>query len=97
MPENKLAHALEGISGQAIDWIAKVLSLPIDTECAPLLRAQSAAAMTALNTQLRADALRLRAAREDKALEALLFRIAEQERRIPHKASLDGSPALPRP
>ena len=79
----KLAQQLENVSELALDWLKGVLSMPIDTECGPLLRAQSSAAMTTLNTQIRADALRLRAQRVDKTIEKLLDTIREQEARVP--------------
>lgn len=79
----KLAQELEDASKLSLDWLKAVLSVPLDRENSPLLRAQSAAANIALNTQLRADALRLRAQREDKALERLMKLIREKEQSLP--------------
>lgn len=79
----KLAQDLEIITGKALKWAGEVLDLPIDDEKPGLLRAQAAAMQAALNTQLRADALRLRAALGDKALESLIKLMREKELSVP--------------
>lgn len=89
-PGPQLAADLERVASKALTWLDEVLGKPIDEENAPLLRAQSSAAMTALNTQIRADSLRLRAQRQDAALDRLLAQIAAQEGRIP---KTEGRPA----
>lgn len=83
----KLAQQLENVSGSALEWLRQVLALPIDPELPALMRAQSSAAMTALNTQLRADALRLRAQRDDKALKRLIDLIERKRHSVPHSGT----------
>ena len=82
----RLAGKLEALSELAIDKLQAILSIPIDEENGHLLRAQGAAAHTALHTQLRADALRLRAQRSDKALETLMEILRRKEREVPHSS-----------
>lgn len=79
----KLARDLEDTTSHALAWLKTILTEPVDLENGQLLRAQASAAMTTVNSQLRADALVLRAARTDKALETLMKTIREQERRLP--------------
>lgn len=79
----KLAQDLENVTESSLRWIGEVLARGVDEENSALLRAQSAAANIAINAQLRADALRLRAQRGDKALETLMKLISEKERVIP--------------
>jgi hypothetical protein len=79
----ELASKLDILTEASIDKLMEVLALPVDAENGASLRAQTSAANTGLNTQLRADAMRLRALREDKALVALLALIATQERIVP--------------
>lgn len=86
-PGTKLAQELEDVSGLALAWARAVLTMPIDPELPSLMRAQMGAATTALNTQIRADALRLRAERSDKALERLVNLIASKERTVPHRGT----------
>lgn len=80
---SELAKQLEQVSGKALTWLDDVLSQPVDPECGSLLRAQASAAQTALNAQLRADAQRMRAERQDRALERLIEAIRSQEGLVP--------------
>lgn len=79
----RLAQQLEDVSEKSLDWLGKVLVLPIDEDNSALLRSQAAAANIALNIQVRVDTLRLQAQRQDKALERLIKLIAEKERTVP--------------
>lgn len=79
----RLADQLEVVSEKSLKWLKEVLDRPIDEENSALLRAQSSAANIALNTQLRADALRLRAQRNDNALKTLIELIAAKEQSVP--------------
>lgn len=79
----RLAQDLEGLSELSIKQLRMILELPLDAENGSLLRAKTNAAAVALNTQLRADALRLRAAREDKALERLVALIEAKRLVVP--------------
>jgi hypothetical protein len=84
---SRLAKALEGVSELSITKIREILELPvgtpIDEDAGRLLRAHISAAAVALNTQLRADALKLRAARDDMALERLIATIRLKEGSVP--------------
>lgn len=94
MPTNaRLAAKLEQVSEKSLKWLEDVMDLGIDVENSALLRAQSAAANIGLNTQLRADALRLRAMREDKALKTLQDLIARKELSVPRMVSESCSPS----
>lgn len=91
----KLAQDLENVSGLAIERLADILREPVDIENGALLRAHTSAANIALNTQVRVDALRLRAQREDKALETLMELIAAKERTTPKPVETKESCAHP--
>lgn len=88
---NALAAQLEALTGLAMDKLKEMLSEPLDVENGPLMRTQAAAAGIALNAQLRADALRMRAARHDRALEALIAVIQSKEGSVPCAAAPAGS------
>lgn len=90
----QLAGKLEALTEVAIDKLSTILSAPLDVENGPLLRAQTTSAAVALNAQLRADALRLRAARADQALERLLAVIAAKEPTVPCDAVRDSAVGL---
>ena len=94
--DETLAGKLEGVTEASIDWIGALLAVPLDIENGHLMRAQVAAAGFALNAQLRADAMRLRALRDDKALSALIAVIASKERIVPDDTgrNLSGLSAL---
>lgn len=79
----RLAEKLQALTEAAIDKLSAVLAEPIDVENGALMRAQTTSAAVALNAQLRADALRLRAARADRTLERLLELIANKELTVP--------------
>ena len=84
----RLARELEGLSEESIALLRRIVTEPMDTENPGLLRAQVSAANTALNVQLRADALRLRAMREDKALSRLVSLIRERAESVPQALDL---------
>jgi hypothetical protein len=90
---DKMARDLAGATQAGLDWTSAVLALPIDDSNSALLRAQSAAAGIAINAQLRADSLRMRSAREDKALDRLCKLIEEKALVVP--VSLSDSPIRP--
>jgi hypothetical protein len=59
--------------------LEQILRIPTDRGDGNLLRAQTAAATTALNTQLRADEARLREKRSDDTIKRLLELIAQEK------------------
>ena len=81
---DKLARDLAAVTQSSLDWIGELLALPIDDSNSALLRAQSAAAGIAINAQLRADSLRMRSAREDKALDRLVRLMQEKALVVPN-------------
>lgn len=98
MPDqsNALATKLEALTDLALDKLDEVLRMtePLDEDAARLVRSHTAAAAVTLNAQLRADALRMRAARQDKALEHLIELIAAKEATVPCVAGPDASSPL---
>ena len=92
----RLAGKLETLSEAAIDKLLAILQLPIDCENGHLLRAHVGAAHTALHTQLRADALRLRAMRADAALERLYEILRAKERSVPSPSGFRTAVRAPR-
>lgn len=90
----RLAGKLEAVTEQALDKLSALMSEPVDVENGSLLRAQVTACAVAINAQLRADSMRLRALRQDTALAALLALIASKEKGIPCDVELGQSAAL---
>ena len=88
---DRMARDLATVTQAGLDWLGDVLGQPVDCTNSALLRAQSAAAGIAINAQLRADSLRLRSAREDKALDRLVRLMAEKALVVP--TTLVESPA----
>ena len=86
---DKLAHDLAGATQLSLDWIRAVLTAGLDEGNSALLRAQSAAAGIAINAQLRADQLKMRSAREDKALERLVKLIQDKALTVPSVVAND--------
>jgi hypothetical protein len=83
----KLAAKLAGLSEASIDKLREVIGIPFGTEITAedgrLLRAHISAAIGALNTQVRVDAMRMRAIRADRALEELIAMIRAKELVVP--------------
>jgi len=79
----RLAGKLEALTEASIDRLSLILGLPLDVENGALLRAQTMAAAVAINAQLRADSLRLRAARADLALDRLIELMRAKEATVP--------------
>ena len=82
MPRDLAVAAQSGL-----DWLRDILGQPVDCSNSALLRAQSAAAGIAINAQLRADSLRMRSAREDKALDRLVRIMQEKALTVPSSVS----------
>jgi hypothetical protein len=79
MGEGTLAPELERVTRLGLQKLEQILRIPTDRGDGNLLRAQTAAATTALNTQLRADEARLREKRSDDTI-ARLLELIRQER-----------------
>jgi hypothetical protein len=73
-----MAAELEAVAHLGLKNLRDILTLPLDAEDAPLLRAKNAAANTILSTQTKVDENRLRAGAVDK-LPELLEILREEE------------------
>jgi hypothetical protein len=73
-----MAAELEAVAQLGLKNLRDILTLPLDVEDGPLLRAKNAAANTILNTQTKVDENRLRAGAVDK-LPELLEILREEE------------------
>ena len=73
-----MAAELEAVAHLGLKNLRDILTLPLDVEDGPLLRAKNAAANTILNTQTKVDENRLRAGVVDK-LPELLEILREEE------------------
>ena len=73
-----MAAELEAVAQLGLKNLRDILTLPLDAEDGPLLRAKNAAANTALSTQTKVDENRLRAGVVDK-LPELLEILREEE------------------
>src|SRR6516162_9944903 len=73
-----MAAELEAVAQLGLKNLRDILTLPLDVEDGPLLRAKNAAANTILNTQTKVDENRLRAGVADK-LPELLEILREEE------------------
>ena len=91
---DRLARDLAVVTQSGLDWLGDILGQPVDCSNSALLRAQSAAAGIAINAQLRADCLRMRSAREDKALDRLCKLIEEKALTVPAHANHSQLPSL---
>ncbi len=85
---NNLSQALEELSRLSIEKLKEIVQLEIDEENGQLLRAICAAANTALNTQVRADAIKLQHFKSDKTLELLLKLISDKQELVPGRGLL---------
>jgi hypothetical protein len=81
MGDGTLAPKLEKVTRLGLDKLEEILRLPTDCTDGNLLRAQTAAAATALHSQLKADETRLRQKSQGDVLERLIKAIAEEKRR----------------
>ena len=78
--ERTLAPDLERVTRLALQKVEQILSIPTDRSDGNLLRAQTVAAATAVNAQLRADETRLREHRSGNNLIPEMLAASRQER-----------------
>jgi hypothetical protein len=91
----EMAKELEEVTRLALQKVGQILRLPTDRTDGNILRAQTSAAATAINAQLRADEARLRAKTEGDVLDRLLKAIeAEKKRRAQEERKRDGAPVV---
>jgi hypothetical protein len=86
-----LARRLETVCSTAVEKLDEILRLPLNSEdpaFAPVLRAQTAAANTALSTQAKVDETALRRQSVDRMPEILRL-VAEVERKLPPPGPID--------
>jgi hypothetical protein len=80
-PADALPRKLERVTLLGLEKIEQILRLPTNVADGNLLRAQTTAALGAVNSQLRADETRLRAKQQGDVLERLLAAIEKEKRR----------------
>jgi hypothetical protein len=81
-PVDALPRKLERVTLLGLEKIEQILRLPTDVTDGNLLRAQTTAALGAVNSQLRADETRLRAKQQGDVLERLLKVMAEERKKL---------------
>ena len=84
--KSALASRLETISSKAVEKLDEIMGLPLDPDhpaFAPVLRAQTAAANTALSTQAKVDESALRKHEHDRMPELLRLAAEEVRARLP--------------
>jgi hypothetical protein len=99
-PADALPRKLERVTLLGLEKIEQILRLPTNVADGNLLRAQTTAALGAVNSQLRADETRLRVKQRGDVLDRLLALIdAERARQaaesLPQADSSDDMPAPP--
>ena len=81
-PADALPRKLERVTLLGLEKIEQILRMPTDVADGNLLRAQTTAALGAVNSQLRADETRLRAKQQGDVLERLLKVMAEERKKL---------------
>jgi len=81
-PADALPRKLERVTLLGLEKIEQILRLPTNVADGNLLRAQTTAALGAINSQLRADETRLRAKQQGDVLERLLKVMAEERKKL---------------
>ena len=81
--DEELARRLEAVCGMSLSKLEEILRLPTDADNGNVLRAQTAAAGTVLQCQLRADETRLKHARGTDVLDRLQKLVKKYQRIIP--------------
>ena len=77
-----LALELEAVTQLGLKKIGQILRLPTDVNNGNILRAQTTAAATAVNAQLRADETKMKQAQRGDALERLLKIMRREEAKL---------------
>ena len=77
-----LALELEAVTQLGLKKIGQILRLPTDVNNGNILRAQTTAAATAVNAQLRADETKMKQAQRGDALERLLKIMKREEAKL---------------
>jgi acyl-CoA reductase-like NAD-dependent aldehyde dehydrogenase len=77
-----LAPELEAVTRLALEKMTQILKIPTDRGDGNLLRAQTAAAAIAINTQMRADEAKLKQARRGDMMERILAMMAEEKAKL---------------
>ena len=94
VPPGELACQLEAVTQLGLQKIGQILRLPTDRTDGNLLRAQTAAAATAVNAQLRADETKMKQAQRDDVLERLLKVMAEEKKKMEAEKNEEGAISL---
>ena len=94
VPPGELACQLEAVTQLGLQKIGQILRPPTDRTDGNLLRAQTAAAATAVNAQLRADETKMKQAQRDDVLERLLKVMAEEKKKMEAEKNEEGAISL---
>jgi hypothetical protein len=84
-----LAPELERVTWLGLQKLEQILRIPTDRGDGNLLRAQSAAAAIAINTQMRADETRLKQVRSRDIMERIIEMMKEEEARLAENERLE--------
>jgi hypothetical protein len=77
-----LAPELERVTWLGLQKLEQILRIPTDCANGSLLRAQSGAAAIAINTQMRADAARMKQVRSKDIMERIIAMMKEEEAKM---------------
>jgi hypothetical protein len=84
-----LAPELERVTWLGLQKLEQILRMPTDRGDSSLLRAQSAAAAIAINTQMRADQAKMKEVRRRDIMELIKVRLAEEEAKMAEDERLE--------
>jgi hypothetical protein len=84
-----LAPELEQVTRLGLQKLEQILRIPTDRGDGNLLRAQTAAAGLAINTQLRADQAKMKEVRRADIMERLIAMMKEEEAKMAERERLE--------
>jgi hypothetical protein len=97
VPTGELAPQLEALTHMALRKLQQILAVPTDRTDGNLLRAQTAAAATAVTAQLRADETKMKQLQRGDVLERLLQAIAREKAGLEGTEPASGAACSPKP
>ena len=80
--EGTLATELQSVTQLGLQKIGQILRLPTDPHNGNVLRAQTMAAATAVNAQLRADETKMKVQQREDVLQELIKRMKEEKAKL---------------
>jgi acyl-CoA reductase-like NAD-dependent aldehyde dehydrogenase len=82
LEEGTLAAELQSVTQLGLQKIGQILRLPTDPHNGNVLRAQTTAAATAVNAQLRADETKMKQQQREDVLQELIKRMKEEKAKL---------------